>query len=880
MSYDFDGHGDANLNVATPIAALPLTMACWFKVDTDGEGHTLICLGNAANSEIFRLGASMDVAGDPVVFRASTSGGSQSNINTSSGATLDTWHHACAVASNSTNRAVYLDGANKTTIATGTRTISAATLLAIGAQYQAGSFGADSNGKVAHVAIWDVALSDGEVASLAAGDNPLTIQPDHLIAYWPLTADLVDLVDGLTLTNGGGATLSGDNPAVDPPSGPTIVTVEPATLALAGQAVEVGGPTVIAIEPMTLAFVGQDVPARNFDLPTIDRPAGGGDVDVGATVITDGYTAAPTIELFGHPENNENISGTRWEGFYATIDLKQTGRTPTFKLDYSNWRQSTPPTNNRLYWRYGSDIGDMSAWAPFDSRSVSGSVLTFSKTGAFAESVIQIANIPPVPYEELEDWLATWDANMFRPAACATLDVSSSAPNKYAYYDFPDLVSPNGIQVGSSYAFAFGITNAAATGPKKRLFHTWTHAGEWGGLRAMLRFAERLMSVADADHDVLRDDFEHVFLITNTAGMVGGMARGAAEAGDVGDDPNRVWGSNPIDRSDVSDPILSIEASVALLVAEWGVDGANRLQCAGQIAWHSHTFSNTKFGTYKDGMSAAESAFIGYVEALYGSTLHNYGGSSTGSSTAFGRTGTTGGFGVTFEWSYAFADFLNEIGTSADTIAPALVDAYQAGYFGTTIPVEPVTVASVGQTIGVVTAASVSVTPAVLNYAANDIEVREGATIGVSPVTLAYSASAIVVSAAREIPVAPVILAASGQDIAVTTGNTIGISAAALGYAGQSITVSAALLVSVSAAALTYSGQDVEVTIGSAITVSAVSLGYAGQPVTVIAPKAVPINARTLAYLGGVIAVDIGGGNRPPESRRLIVSSGARRFAA
>lgn len=429
---------------------------------------------------------------------------------------------------------------------------------------------------------------------------------------------------------------------------------------------------------------GSPLPGVADITPTLSRPPGGGDIDVAATLITGGSTTTPTIALFGDPETNANIPGSKWEGFYATVDLKEAGRSPTFTLDFANWRQSTPPASNRLYWRYGSDIGDMSAWVPFDSRSVSGSLLTFAKTGAFAEAVIQIANIPPVPYAELEAWLTTWDANahMFRPAACAALGVSASAPNKYAYYDFPDLVSPDGIAVGDTYAFAFGITDASASGPKTRLFHTWTHAGEWGGLRAMLRFAERLMSVDDAVHESLRSDFEHVFLITNTAGMVGGMARGAAEAGDVGDDPNRAWGSNAIDRSDVADPILSIEASVALLVAEWGVNAASLLNCAGQIAWHSHTFSSAQFGTYKDGASGAESAFIANVETLYGTSLHNYSSSSTGSSTAFARAGTVGGFGITFEWSYAFADFLSEIGASVDTIGLALADTYEDGWLG------------------------------------------------------------------------------------------------------------------------------------------------------------------------------------------------------
>ncbi|MFD0846772.1 hypothetical protein [Sphingosinicella xenopeptidilytica] len=418
--------------------------------------------------------------------------------------------------------------------------------------------------------------------------------------------------------------------------------------------------------------------------PTVSRPPGGGDIDVAATVITDPLSAAPTIALFGDPESNNTVSGVKWEGFFAAVDLKQAGRTPTFTLDFSNWRQNTPPANNRLYWRYGSDIGDMTAWQPFESRSVSGSVLTVSNSAAFAEAVIQIANIPPVPYDELEDWLTTWAASgtMFRPQACADLGVAPAAPNAYAYYDFPDLVSPDGIEVGGTFAFAFGITNPAATGAKARLFHTWTHAGEWGGLRAMLRFAERLMSIEDTVHDALRDRFEHIFLLTNTAGMVGGMARGVVESGDIGDDPNRVWGSHPTDRDDVSDPILSIEASIALLVTEWGVNDAGLLNCAGQLAWHSHTSATAKFGAYKGGLSSAESAFMGHTETLYGTSLHDHGSSSAGSSTHFARVGTAGGFGVTFEWSYAWADFLSEIGASVDTIGPALVETLDAGWLG------------------------------------------------------------------------------------------------------------------------------------------------------------------------------------------------------
>lgn len=693
MSYDFDGSGSANLNVATPITALPFTIACWYKVEADGAGHALLSVGNATDSEMMRLSAQTDIAGDPVRIRAANSGGTNADTSTSTSVTQNTWEHACAVISSTTVRSVYRNGGGKASSSSNSRNITAATRLAIGAAYQAGSYSADTEGKIAHVAVWNIALSDAEVALLAGGDNPLTVQSGNLVAYWPLTADLVDVVGALTLTNGGGVTFDGaDNPTVDSPPGGVSETPGVVAWQWTGYAptVSAGGGVSETPGAAVWQWAGYAPTVSDFT-PTVTRPAGGGDVATASTVVTDGQSLTPTIEIFGDPESNDNISGTKWEGLYADVDLKQAGRTPVFKLDFSDWRVSTPPSNNKLYWRYASDIGDLYAWQPFDNRSVASSILTVSNNSAFTETAIQIANIPPVPYEELEDWLTTWDANanIYRPQACADLAVSSSAPNKYAYFDFPDQLSPDGIQVGTSYAFAFGVTNPAVTSPKKRLFHTWTHAGEWGGLRAMMRFAERVMSVNDADHDILRDEFEHIFMFCNTAGMVGGMARGSAEPGDVGEDTNRVWGSNPIDRSDIADTQNAIEASVDLLVMEWGVNGSDLLNCTGQIAWHSHTASATKFGTYSDGFSTTETAFLGYLETIYGTALHNYGASSTGSSTAFSRTGTTGGFGVTFEWSYAFADFLNEIDDSVDTIAPALVDTFQAGYFGQDLEPSP-----------------------------------------------------------------------------------------------------------------------------------------------------------------------------------------------
>ena len=42
------------------------------------------------------------------------------------------------------------------------------------------------NGRLAEIAIWNAALTDDEVLSLSKGVSPLRVDPQNLVAYWPL----------------------------------------------------------------------------------------------------------------------------------------------------------------------------------------------------------------------------------------------------------------------------------------------------------------------------------------------------------------------------------------------------------------------------------------------------------------------------------------------------------------------------------------------------------------------------------------------------------------------------------------------------------------------------------------------------------------------
>ena len=63
------------------------------------------------------------------------------------------------------------------------------------------------SGRIAEVALWDVALSAAEVAALASGVTPLHMRPGNLVAYWPvwgLHSPEIDLT-----SNGNNMTVTG-----------------------------------------------------------------------------------------------------------------------------------------------------------------------------------------------------------------------------------------------------------------------------------------------------------------------------------------------------------------------------------------------------------------------------------------------------------------------------------------------------------------------------------------------------------------------------------------------------------------------------------------------------------------------------------------------
>jgi hypothetical protein len=169
-------------NASPGLTGYPATIACWLKNKALTTDQCLVTLGTSASDQ------------NRFSIHATTTGGCQSEAVDGSAASQATasstiadanWHLYTGVFTNATSYAAFLDGANKGTQST-SRAVSAFNVTKISAKPGANGSPITSAGVLAHVAVWNVALSDAEVLSLLT-TRPSAVQPTHLVGYWTLT---------------------------------------------------------------------------------------------------------------------------------------------------------------------------------------------------------------------------------------------------------------------------------------------------------------------------------------------------------------------------------------------------------------------------------------------------------------------------------------------------------------------------------------------------------------------------------------------------------------------------------------------------------------------------------------------------------------------
>lgn len=201
-----------------PVTSAPLTLAAYAKPASAHVGG-ILCLGKTSGGYPYeRFVISCDIVYElddpPFNFQAAGSNLFYSAIGGSY--SVGNWYHVCGVAASSSSRTLYVDG---TSVATNTSSVTPSSINSTLVGAYADPLATTQfhfNGSVLWPAIWNVALTDDEVASLAAGAHPLTIRPESLVFFAPLGGldpeHDRDIVGGLSLTATNSPTWSDDSP--------------------------------------------------------------------------------------------------------------------------------------------------------------------------------------------------------------------------------------------------------------------------------------------------------------------------------------------------------------------------------------------------------------------------------------------------------------------------------------------------------------------------------------------------------------------------------------------------------------------------------------------------------------------------------------------
>jgi hypothetical protein len=211
MARKFDDGDSEYLKIdSAPITAPPFTIACWFYADDTSIPMCMFDITNSGDGfQRFTLRARGAIAGDPITFYCNT------HAQTTTGYTINTWHHACAVAYDTDDRACLIDGGSKGTDNNEQAPVGLDRM-------DIGRLGDSTpseyfSGRIAEVGLWDAALSDDEVAILAQGFSPPFVRPQNLVAYWPLIRDTDDdIIGGYSMTAFNGPTVGAHPPMIYP----------------------------------------------------------------------------------------------------------------------------------------------------------------------------------------------------------------------------------------------------------------------------------------------------------------------------------------------------------------------------------------------------------------------------------------------------------------------------------------------------------------------------------------------------------------------------------------------------------------------------------------------------------------------------------------
>jgi len=197
MSIHFDsGDGDGvdYFQKSSPtITAMPFTFSCWVKPDSISDHDGLVVLGVSGSAYDHHALNLRNSAQLEVAIRDQASGYDNSTVSSYTTG----WNHCAGVFASTTSLQAFLNGVAGTE-ETDVTSASGMNELRIG--LYVGTWGRALDGLLAEVAIWDVALTAGEISQLSDGYTALGVRPESLESYYPMVRDYNDVMGNNAMT--------------------------------------------------------------------------------------------------------------------------------------------------------------------------------------------------------------------------------------------------------------------------------------------------------------------------------------------------------------------------------------------------------------------------------------------------------------------------------------------------------------------------------------------------------------------------------------------------------------------------------------------------------------------------------------------------------
>ena len=220
MSLVLDGSTQYAYHADSPLTAYTISIAAWFKTDDYTTSWQAICGLYDYSSTSYWNVLALNIDASNGTLHAESRGGQEYKAASSSLVEDAAWHHGVGIFSASNARAVWLDGSEDTNAQETGESVANLDRIGIG-RNEDSSPGQYFDGKLGEIAIYNDALTSGEISSLAGGAAPSAVNAGNLVAYWPLYDDENDDKGSYHLTLGGSPSFDTEDHPIEiaaPPS--------------------------------------------------------------------------------------------------------------------------------------------------------------------------------------------------------------------------------------------------------------------------------------------------------------------------------------------------------------------------------------------------------------------------------------------------------------------------------------------------------------------------------------------------------------------------------------------------------------------------------------------------------------------------------------